>query len=81
MDFEMHVPEAAGSVIEGYQWSRTRGLKYRAYVVTSAFQKNLLAKLFAAEEEAVKNLKVKAIEIKQCDTMHEAINWMKNKGV
>lgn len=80
MDFEMHIPEAAESILESYKWSRIRGQRYRAYVVKSAFHKTLLTNLFEIEEEALKNLKVKPMDRKLCNTLSEAVSWMKENG-
>jgi hypothetical protein len=40
----------------------------------------MVDKIFEAETEIVKDLEVKQIEIKQCVTIDEAINWITLKG-
>jgi hypothetical protein len=79
--YEMQMLEAAEPILESYKWCRTMGLRYRGYVLKSAFKKSVLVSLLKLEEEAVKDLKVKPIDIKLCDTINDVVDWMREKRV
>jgi hypothetical protein len=78
---EMFIPEAAQSVLNGYILTRQMGLRYRAHVVKSVIHKKLSVDMLVLEEEAIKGQNLKPLDVRYCQTIEDAIKWMRDNKI